>query len=365
MLVIRARFLAPLAALALALVSAPAAAATWGSFSSARIAYATGPLDGDVHSELRALIDEHGDTLAPPTAELTAEYLATVDVFYTSMLSDGTGPTAGAAGTLSLPEQAALHDFVAAGGTLVVTPDSNGFDGPFPTVYDSWLADYDVTDFAFVFGPDTGSTLIVHPITEGVDAFDLDGTVTFSHMASAQVLATTTSAEPLMAVLEPATGFIAGGRVLVLADHNVLTDAALASAGNETLARNIVGWAAGECGNEIVEASEECDDGNLSDGDGCDAACVLEAGGSSGGQDDTAGSSGAPPTDDTGPAPGSSGAVDATTTAPGDGSTDDGAPIDSAGDGCGCRSEGGSSGSLVGLGLVLLVASRRRRLSRA
>ncbi len=34
-----------------------------------------------------------------------------------------------------------------------------------------------------------------------------------------------------------------------------------------------------ECGNGVVEGSEGCDDGNLTDGDGCSAACVDEPGG--------------------------------------------------------------------------------------
>jgi cysteine-rich repeat protein len=37
------------------------------------------------------------------------------------------------------------------------------------------------------------------------------------------------------------------------------------------------------CGNGIVEDGEECDDGNLADGDGCSAACGDEAGGGGGG----------------------------------------------------------------------------------
>ncbi|MFO8057367.1 MAG: DUF4215 domain-containing protein [bacterium] len=32
---------------------------------------------------------------------------------------------------------------------------------------------------------------------------------------------------------------------------------------------------AGVCGNGIVEAGEECDDGNTRDGDGCDSLCDL------------------------------------------------------------------------------------------
>lgn len=31
-----------------------------------------------------------------------------------------------------------------------------------------------------------------------------------------------------------------------------------------------------ECGNEALEGLEECDDGNLTDGDGCDAECLTE-----------------------------------------------------------------------------------------
>lgn len=30
------------------------------------------------------------------------------------------------------------------------------------------------------------------------------------------------------------------------------------------------------CGNNILEAGEECDDGNILNGDACSAACILE-----------------------------------------------------------------------------------------
>jgi len=33
------------------------------------------------------------------------------------------------------------------------------------------------------------------------------------------------------------------------------------------------------CGDHIVETDEQCDDGNLIDGDGCDSSCVLDFGG--------------------------------------------------------------------------------------
>lgn len=32
------------------------------------------------------------------------------------------------------------------------------------------------------------------------------------------------------------------------------------------------------CGNELIEADEACDDGNTQAGDGCDSACLIEAG---------------------------------------------------------------------------------------
>src|SRR5690606_13520241 len=33
---------------------------------------------------------------------------------------------------------------------------------------------------------------------------------------------------------------------------------------------------AGECGNSVLDAGEACDDGNTTNGDGCDAACLVE-----------------------------------------------------------------------------------------
>lgn len=359
----------------LVLAPLPAAAAVWGSFSASRIAYTTGPLTGDVHSQLRGFITDHGDTLADPTQALTAEYLATVDVFYTAMLSDGTGPTAGAAGTLSLDEQAALTEFIAAGGTLIITPDSNGFDGPFPIVYDSWTVDYGVTDYAFVFGPGTGQPIIDHPITTGLRSYSLDGTTTFTYPPlSGQILGTAVSTEdPFLVVFEPASGFDVGGRMLVVADHNALTDGLVESdLGNEQLAQNIVEWAAGECGNTIVEPAEECDDGNEDDGDGCDAMCLSEgvgtggtgetggtSDGSSGGLDGTAGAStGA---DDSLPSE-SSGLADSSTGETSASEDTNAAPADDE-SGCSCRSSSRPSG-LMGLLLGMGLFGRRRRSSR-
>lgn len=347
----------------LALASVPAAAAIWGSFSASRIAYVTGTLTGDVHSMLRGYITDHGDTVADPTSELTPEYLATVDVFYTAMLSDGTGPTAGAL------------------GTLILTPDSNGFEGPFPIVYDSWTSDYGVTDYAFVFGPGTGQPIIDHPITTGLISYSLDGTTSFTYPATGQILGTAVANDdPFLVLFEPATGFDVGGRMLVVADHNALTDGLLDDLGNQQLAQNIVSWAAGECGNAIVESVEECDDGNLESGDGCDATCISEGeatgtgtdtgtGGSEStgdGLDDTAGSSSGA-ADDLDPLPPeSSGVIDTTGDGSGDESEDtSAAPAGDDESGCSCGSHGTGSSSLTGLLLALGLLGRRRVMPRA
>jgi MYXO-CTERM domain-containing protein len=358
----------------LALASAPASAAIWGSFTSSRIAYVTGPLTGDVHSMLRGYITDHGDTLADPTNELSPEYLAEIDVFYTAMLSDGTGPTAGALGTLSLDEQAALAEFIAGGGTLILTPDSNGFEGPFPIVYDSWTADFGVTDYAFVFGPGTGQPIIDHPITAGFISYSLDGTTSFTYPTSGQILGTAVANDdPFLVLFEPATGFDAGGRMLVVADHNALTDGLLDDLGNQQLAQNIVSWAAGECGNAIVETAEECDDGNEEDGDGCDAMCVSEGAGTgdtggseggsgSGGLDDTAGSSSGSADDDPLP-PESSGVIDTTGDVSDDGESEDtsAAPAEDDGEsGCSCRTTDPRTSMLTGLLLALGLLGLRR-----
>jgi MYXO-CTERM domain-containing protein len=355
------------------LAPAAAAAATWGSFSAGRIAYATGPLSGTVHSMLRGYIADHGDELADPTDDLTPEYLLGIDVFYTAMLSDGTGPTAGAIGTLSLDEQAALTEFISGGGTLIITPDSNGFDGPFPIVYDSWISDYGVTDFTFVFDFGIGQPVIDHPITDNLNSYSLDGTVTFTYPASGQILGTAIGGgDPLLVVFEPASGFDVGGRMLVVADHNALTDGLLDDLGNQQLAQNIVAWAAGACGNSVIESAEDCDDGNTEDGDGCDATCLSEGTGSdtgdtgsssSGGLDDTAGSEGPGTSEDTGTPPASTG-IDEITSSTGPGQTDgtgDDAPADDEGEsGCSCRSDARPSVVALLLAMGFIVGRRRR-----
>jgi MYXO-CTERM domain-containing protein len=100
----------------------------------------------------------------------------------------------------------------------------------------------------------------------------------------------------------------------------------------------IVAFAAGpaECGNDVLEGDEECDDGNTDDGDGCAADC----------------------TDEAGPGDPDGGLVDF---------PDAGANVDGDGDGgCGCRAGGsgapasGAALAVLMLGAAMFVLRRRR-----
>lgn len=380
------------AALALlACLPATAEAANWGSFDGSRMAYSTGSLTASNHTDLRDVITANGDTVETATSTLTAEYLMTVDVFYTAMLSDGTGPTAGDLGTLSADEAMALADWIAQGGTLIVTADSNGFGGPWEGVYDSFTGPYGVAGYVFSGGEVEVTSLLEHPITAGISTVEADGLTSYALPPEAEIIGYgATDRDPYAAVFEPTTGFAEGGRILLLSDHNTLTDPFMAMADNTAFAENIVEWAAGECGNTIVESGEECDDGNLIDGDGCSSACAEEAGGSDTGDSGDSDSSGEPATgtetghDDTtdgGPISSSDGGNDTTagpgdatagdddspsTTNPGSGGSEEGSTGSSADDdgddssGCSCRTSD-SPGPLP-LALVLLgLAARRRR----
>jgi len=116
-----------------AFTSTATAQTIWGSFDGSRINYGAGPLTGSAHNTLRSIIEANDGDIGLPTASLTAEYLSGVDVFYTFLLSTSTG-------TLSGPEQTALQNWIADGGTLIVTADI------FPlAAYESFTAAYGVT----------------------------------------------------------------------------------------------------------------------------------------------------------------------------------------------------------------------------
>jgi MYXO-CTERM domain-containing protein len=124
------------------------------------------------------------------------------------------------------------------------------------------------------------------------------------------------------------------------------------------------------CGDGMVTGDEECDDGNAEDGDGCDAACVVE-------EPDPTGTTGSDTEGDSGEMTTGqdTGALDDTTGRPtSGGETSDGASDGSSGgpeeegsgsDGCGCAA-GEGQGAWPGTGLLLLaVGGLRRRRSAA
>ena len=203
----------------------------WGSFDASRINYPGGPLTGTEHSSLRTIVTANGGTIAPPTPTLTGAYLSGVDIFYTSLLNTNTG-------TLSAAEQAALHTWIDAGGTLIVTGDIF----PLPA-YESFTAFYGVTNYTAISAVGNGTVVAAHPITLGVSAFFYNTNCTFTHGADGLLLGRDMAGNLFMVVLEPATGFPHPGRILILGDHNMFTNSSIGSADNTRLATNIAMWA--------------------------------------------------------------------------------------------------------------------------
>ena len=235
----------------------------WGGFTTSRLNYAGASLAGTVHSSLRQTILDNDGCIRPMAPTLTPEYLADVDVFYTSLLSDG--------GTLSADEQAALADWLAAGGTLVVTAD-NVSSGS----YESFTQAYGVTGYVAA-SVGTASVTVAHPLTTDVTTIDPDGVADFSYGADAQELATTDGNTPMLVLLDPSTNYCGGGRIVVYADHNVFNDTGILDADNATLANDLAAWVGTEvgdcCGNGFPNEGEACDDGNDDDTDACLSTC--------------------------------------------------------------------------------------------
>ncbi len=204
----------------------------WGSFDDSRINYASGPLNGSAHVRLRGIIEANGGVVAAGTPTLTTEYLEGVDVFYTSLLDWDTG-------VLSGTEQAALQQWVADGGTLIVTADLQPMEG-----YESFTSVYGVTDYHNVSSSDTCHSVASHMITAGADTFGAAAHISFLCGPDALVVGADLDGNNFIAVLEPGTGFDVGGRVLVLGDHNIFTDEYINGFQNTTLASNIAAWAA-------------------------------------------------------------------------------------------------------------------------
>ncbi|MEM7158651.1 MAG: myxococcus cysteine-rich repeat containing protein [Myxococcota bacterium] len=134
-----------------------------------------------------------------------------------------------------------------------------------------------------------------------------------------------------------------GGQVQL--GFGVRTDGGLEMGGWTVDELCVVGYRPGAnaCGNGVIEGTEECDDGNLLDGDGCSAVCLLEGddGGDDGSDDGGSDDGGS---DDGGGA--------------GGGLTNDGLVPR----GCACQATDDAPGSgFAAFGLLVLLGLRRRR----
>ncbi|OPL19867.1 MAG: hypothetical protein AVO35_02525 [Candidatus Aegiribacteria sp. MLS_C] len=202
----------------------------WGSFDATRINYAEGTLDGSAHTVLVGIIQANGGTIASSTSTLNETYLGGVDVFYTSLLNTSTG-------TLSPAEQTALQSWIASGGVLIVTGDI------FPlAAYESFTSFYGVTGYTAISGSGIGYPVGSHPLTAGVSSYYFMTECTFSYGSDALLIGNNGSGSDFLIVMEEGTGFTAGGRILVLGDHNMFTNSYINSEDNAVLAANIALW---------------------------------------------------------------------------------------------------------------------------
>ena len=230
---------------AMMLVAEPANAGTciWGSFDTSRINYSAGTLTGSAHTTLQSIITGNGGTIAAPTSTLTDAYLSGVDVFYTSLLNVGTGE-------LSAAEQTALHTWIANGGTLIVTGDI------FPlNAYESFTAFYGVTNWLDLTNNTKGFPVAAHQITTGVTSYRYNTESTYTYGGDALLLGNNGLGSDFMIVMEPATGFNAGGRILVTGDHNMFTEGHIGDNDNTALATNIAQWACTDLPAECIWGS--------------------------------------------------------------------------------------------------------------
>ncbi|MBN1433978.1 hypothetical protein JW921_04410 [Candidatus Fermentibacterales bacterium] len=203
----------------------------WGSFDQTRINYPGGMLTGTEHTQLVGIIEANGGTIATPTPILDSSYLGSVDVFYTSLLSTTTG-------ALSVAEQTALQSWISGGGTLIVTGDI------FPlAAYETFTSYYGVTNYASLSHTGIGHPVATHPITAGVSSYEYNTECGFTYGSDALLLGDNGLGSDFMIVMEEATGFTAGGRILVLADHNMFTNSYIGKEDNTLLATNIAVWA--------------------------------------------------------------------------------------------------------------------------
>ncbi|MFG0330279.1 MAG: DUF4350 domain-containing protein [Phycisphaerales bacterium] len=224
---------------------ASAGGVVWGSFDSSRINYSAGALNGDAHIQLRGIITANGDSVAAGTSTITDSYLSGVDVFYTSLLNTTTG-------YLSAAEKTSLDNWVAGGGTLIVTAEYLN-----PDTYEDYTAAYGVGNYFGLANRANGTPVGSHPIMDGISSFFIPAECTFTYGPDAELIGINAFGDDFMVVLEPSTGYTGGGRVLVMGDHNMFTDTYIFDEDNFPLAQNMVEWAA-DSGGFSLSLSGSC-----------------------------------------------------------------------------------------------------------
>jgi len=208
----------------------------WGSFDASRTNYANAPLTGSVHTVFAGIINTAGGTVVSPTPVLTPGYLSGVDVFFTSLL-DSTN------GHLSAAEQSALKAWVAGGGTLIVTADYINISAT-----DTFTQSYGIGYTNQQANVAAATTVGAHSQIAGVNVIDYAATVSINHGPDAQVLAIDENGLDFLIVMEPATGFVGGGRVVIWGDHSTLVNGLIGNADNAAFAINLVKWACSPIG---------------------------------------------------------------------------------------------------------------------
>jgi len=201
----------------LLLIPSAASAAVWGGFDASRVNYSGGIIaTGDNHDTFRDRLALQGDTVAAPTGLFSPAYLNTVDVFYTSLANSSASP-------ISSGEQLALSNWVAAGGVFIISADIFN-----EQLYNSYGAAFGIGPFVDSASSVPATTNNSHPLISGISTL---GGVTHSVWTSGPnglVLATNPGGT-FVDVYDASTGFTSGGAVLVLGDHNFLTDSFIGS----------------------------------------------------------------------------------------------------------------------------------------
>ena len=203
----------------------------WGCFDASRINYPGGVLNGgSQHTTMAGLITTNGGQLALPTPVLSASYLSTIDVFYTSLLTNNGIP-------LSPTEQTELAIWLNGGGTLIVTADIFNQVG-----YASFTSSLGINSFTTGPGNSPATTVAAHPITAGVATAAFTSSSTFNVPLDALRIMND-GLVPFACVFDASTNHAGPGRAAVFGDHNMFTNTFIAQNDNLQLAINLILWA--------------------------------------------------------------------------------------------------------------------------